>query len=95
MGGNQALHDTVDVLGAIHSLNLTSRDSLPSEQEIHAAVVQYKTKMIPRAFGGVKTSGGINESNVHTLLCYCFMMTGTELTLSNSIQVQLWSKGRS
>jgi hypothetical protein len=66
MGGNQALHDTADALSAVEALKLSTRKDLPSNKELQAAVTQYESKMMPRAFRWVKTSGGLGGSDVKT-----------------------------
>ncbi|OBT64244.1 hypothetical protein VE03_06891 [Pseudogymnoascus sp. 23342-1-I1] len=59
MGANQAMHDAADILPAILDLNERSKSQkILSDGNFAAAVKQYESKMMPRAFGWVKTSGG-------------------------------------
>ncbi|KAI0144693.1 hypothetical protein BJ166DRAFT_582971 [Pestalotiopsis sp. NC0098] len=61
MGGQQAMHDTADILPLI--LQLAEKSATPQGLEYHdfkAACDKYETGMIPRAFSWVQKSGGAN-----------------------------------
>jgi hypothetical protein len=58
MGGNQSMNDCADALPAIISLATKAKDGSLREDHFTTAVRDFESKMNPRAFGWVKTSGG-------------------------------------
>lgn len=62
MGANQALHDTADALASILELSKIAKSSLMlPDPEVQRAVDKYESVMIPRAFGWVRSSGGLRQ----------------------------------
>jgi hypothetical protein len=80
MGGQQAMHDTADMLPLIRGLaEKASKPQGLDYQDFEVAVNQYEKGMIPRAFGWVKKSGGANfvvreisrPTNSHFHFAFC------------------------
>ncbi|KAE9378583.1 FAD/NAD(P)-binding domain-containing protein [Stipitochalara longipes BDJ] len=60
MGGNQAMNDTADAIEAILNLaEIAKAGKIPSDDDLQREVTKYESRMMPRSFGWVKTSGGI------------------------------------
>jgi hypothetical protein len=60
MGGNQAMNATADAIAAIVNITeITKAGQILSDDDLQRAVTKYETKMLPRAFGWVKTNGRI------------------------------------
>lgn len=60
MGGNQAMRDTHDIMQAIESLHKKAQVTALTSADFTSAVQEYEGKMIPRAFGWVRASGGLD-----------------------------------
>jgi 2-polyprenyl-6-methoxyphenol hydroxylase-like FAD-dependent oxidoreductase len=75
MGANQAMNDTADAIAAILDLAEPAKDKKAGqtlgEGEYQKAVENYESKMMPRAFGWVRTSGGLGSdvSIFHFYFC--------------------------
>ncbi|KAH6988849.1 hypothetical protein BKA56DRAFT_475694 [Ilyonectria sp. MPI-CAGE-AT-0026] len=62
MGGNQAMHDTADMLPELLELNKLAKTGSPlSATQIQAGCSVYENKMIDRAFTWVSKSGGTSQ----------------------------------
>lgn len=63
MGANQAMRDAAEILPYIQELHRIAQSGHePTENDFAMAVKQYEAKMIPRAFGWVRASGGTEMS---------------------------------
>jgi len=64
MGGNQAMRDTHDIMQAIESLHKKAQVTALTSADFTSAVQEYEGKMIPRAFGWVRASGGLDTDGM-------------------------------
>ncbi|KAH6684924.1 hypothetical protein F5X68DRAFT_223060 [Plectosphaerella plurivora] len=66
MGGNQAMLDCADLLPELLKLNTIAKSGAVIQlQDVTLAVTRYENKMIPRAFGWVKKSGGTSVPSIN------------------------------
>ncbi|KAF1808150.1 FAD/NAD(P)-binding domain-containing protein [Eremomyces bilateralis CBS 781.70] len=96
MGGNQAMCDTADLLPVIKNLAQKAEAGGLSDEDFSIAVTEYESRMFPRAFGWVRTSGGTGDkgppemSGISGRILLFFMARALDLAYVYSIAQRLF-----